>query len=152
MSDIEFRVVAFDAPEAVEMIEELQSEYVTRYGSGDETPVEPAEFAPPRGIFVIASDAGHPVGCAGVRITEPGLGELKRMYVRHSARRRGIARQLLDRMENEARALGATRLRLETGARQPEALALYISAGYSDAEPFGHYADYPLSHHLAKAL
>jgi ribosomal protein S18 acetylase RimI-like enzyme len=74
------------------------------------------------------------------------------MYVAPAARRRGIARALLDHLEGEARTLGATRLRLETGLHQPEALALYASAGYAEAEPFGHYAGAPLARHLAKNL
>ena len=74
------------------------------------------------------------------------------MYVIPAARRRGIARALLDHLEDEARTLGATRLRLETGLHQPEAIALYASAGYVETEPFGHYAGAPLARHLAKNL
>lgn len=150
--DLELRVTAYDAVEAQQLIAELQAEYVARYGSGDETPVDPAEFTPPNGIFVVAWQAREPVACAGVRINEPGLAELKRMYVRAGARGRGIARRLLREMESEARTLGARRLRLETGARQPEAIALYESAGYLPIDPFGHYADQPLSRHLGKML
>lgn len=101
---------------------------------------------------MIGRDAGQPVACGGVRLVEPQVGELKRMYVVPAARRRGIARALLHHLEHEARALGATRLRLETGLHQPEAIALYASAGYADAEPFGHYAGAPLARHLAKNL
>ena len=152
MSDLELRVSRYDAPEAELLIGELQAEYVVRYGSNDATPVDPAEFAPPQGVFVVGWAGGTPVACAGVRLNEPGLAELKRMYVRAGARGRGFARQLLRRMEAEARALGAQRLRLETGARQPEAIALYESAGYVAVDPFGHYADQPLSRHLGKDL
>jgi GNAT superfamily N-acetyltransferase len=152
VSDIEFRVTAFDAPESAELIEEVQGEYVVRYGGRDETAVDPAEFVPPQGVFIVGWDGDLPVACGGVRITGPGLAELKRVFVRAAARRRGIARQLLDRLENEARSLGAARLRLETGIRQPEAIAMYESAGYTDTDPFGHYADEPLSRHLAKVL
>ena len=150
--DLQLRVSRYDAPEAVELIAELQAEYVVRYGSGDATPVDPGEFAPPQGIFIVGWDAGTPVACAGVRLNAPDLAELKRMYVRAGARGKGFARQLLRRMEAEARALGARQLRLETGARQPEALALYESAGYVEVDPFGHYADEPLSRHLGKEL
>mgnify|MGYP001556039694 CR=1 FL=1 len=152
MSDVEFLVTAYDAPESVELIDELQAEYVRRYGSGDDTPVAVAEFALPRGIFIVGWSDGQPVACGGLRVPEPGVVELKRMYVRSAARRRGIARLLLAPLEDEARGLGATQLRLETGARQPEAIAMYASAGYVDTEPFGHYADAPESRHLAKHL
>jgi GNAT superfamily N-acetyltransferase len=149
---IEFRVAAFDAPESVELIEAVQREYVVRYGGPDETRLDAAEFAPPQGIFVVGWDADRPVACGGVRLIEPGVAELKRMYVTAAVRRRGIARRLLARLESEAAALGATALRLETGTKQPEALALYASAGYLDVEPFGYYACAPLSRHLGKAL
>ena len=152
MSDVELTVTSYDSPEAVELIDEVQAEYVVRYGSGDASPVDATEFAPPQGIFIVGSDADGPVACGGIRLTEPGLAELKRMYVRARARRRGIARMLLARLEDEARTMGAVTLRLETGARQPEAIALYASAGYLQTEPFGHYAESPTSRHLAKPL
>jgi GNAT superfamily N-acetyltransferase len=148
----EFKAAAFDAPESVELIEAVQQEYVVRYGSRDGTHLEVAEFAPPQGIFVVGWDADRPVACGGARIVEAGVAELKRMYVAPSVRRRGIARALLSRLEIEAHALGAVVLRLETGLHQPEAIALYESAGYLETEPFGYYADAPLARHLAKQL
>jgi GNAT superfamily N-acetyltransferase len=147
-----FRARPFDAAESGDLIEQVQQEYVMRYGSPDRTKLEVAEFAPPAGVFVIGWDGDRAVACGGVRMVVPGLGELKRMYVVPDARRRGIARLLLAHLEEEARRLGATRLRLETGMNQPEALALYQSAGYVATEPFGYYAGAPLARHLAKEL
>jgi GNAT superfamily N-acetyltransferase len=152
VTELEFTAVALDAPESLELIEAVQQEYVVRYGGRDVTELAVAEFAPPQGIFVVGRDAGRPVACGGVRLVGPQVGELKRMYVVPAARRRGIARALLDHLEREARTLGATHLRLETGLHQPEAIALYASAGYAEAEPFGHYAGAPLARHLAKNL
>jgi GNAT superfamily N-acetyltransferase len=152
VNEPEFTVAALDAPESLELIEAVQQEYVVRYGGRDITELAVAEFAPPQGIFVIGRDAGQLVACGGVRLVEAEVGELKRMYVVPAARRRGIARALLHHLEGEARTLGATRLRLETGLHQPEALALYASDGYVEAEPFGHYAGAPLARHLAKNL
>ncbi len=157
---VTFREVPFSSTAAAQLVAEVQAEYVARYGGPDETPVAEEEFSSPRGIFIIgfvsenggSVDGGVPVACAGVRMVAEGVAELKRMYVRPQARRRGIARQLLVRVEAEAVRLGATSLRLETGVAQPEAIALYQSAGYRDAEPFGHYACQPGSRHLAKAL
>lgn len=152
MTDVVFTAAALDAPESLELIEAVQQEYVVRYGGPDVTELAVAEFAPPQGMFVIGRDAGQPVACGGVRLVAPDVGELKRMYVIPAARRRGIARALLEHLEHQARALGATRLRLETGLNQPEAIALYASAGYVDGQPFGHYAGAPLARHLAKNL
>ncbi len=66
--------------------------------------------------------------------------EVKRMYVAPSARRRGLARLMLAHLETTARAAGADVMILETGTAQPEAMALYVAAGYEPVEPFGHYA------------
>ncbi|MGP4004195.1 GNAT family N-acetyltransferase, partial [Streptomyces sp. 8N706] len=68
------------------------------------------------------------------------------------ARRRGCARTLLAELEKAALAAGRRRLVLETGIKQPEAVALYESAGYSGVPPFGYYADDPDTLHLGKAL
>jgi GNAT superfamily N-acetyltransferase len=152
MNSVEFKPAALDAAVSLELIEEVQQEYVVRYGSRDVTELSAIEFTPPQGIFMIGWDAEQPVACGGVRLVAPGVAELKRMYVVPEARRRGIARAMLADLESQARLLGAAHLRLETGLHQPEALSLYASAGYIDAEPFGHYAGAPLARHLAKSL
>jgi len=149
---LDFRTVPFDSTVAMTLVEEVQAEYVIRYGGPDETPLDPGEFAPPQGIFVVGWEGEEVLGCGGVRLITTHVAELKRMYVRPRARRRGVARKLLQQLEHEAAALGAKELRLETGSKQPEAIALYRSAGYVDTEPFGHYAESPLAFHLAKSL
>jgi ribosomal protein S18 acetylase RimI-like enzyme len=63
-----------------------------------------------------------------------------------------VGRALLDTLEGEARALGVVRLVLETGIRQPEALALYERAGFRRIPAFGDYVDSRLSVYMAKAL
>jgi len=74
------------------------------------------------------------------------------MYVRPSYQRRGLARELLAHIEITSRAAGFTRLILETGLEQPEAVAMYRAAGYEDIPAFGYYAGEPLSVHLGKVL
>jgi GNAT superfamily N-acetyltransferase len=74
------------------------------------------------------------------------------MFVRRAVRGRGLSRLLLDAIEQRARLLGAHRLVLETGVRQTEAVGLYRSAGYTEIERFGEYADSPLSLCMAKTL
>jgi ribosomal protein S18 acetylase RimI-like enzyme len=66
--------------------------------------------------------------------------EIKRMYVSAGARRRGLARVMLTELERSAAAAGVTELVLNTGPSQPEAIALYESAGYRPVPGFGHYA------------
>lgn len=143
--------VTYDAPTAAELIEEVQQEYVVRYGGRDGTPVDPAEFAPPRGMFLICSMDGTGVACGGWR-DRGTAAEIKRMYVRPVARGAGVARAMLAELERTARAAGFQRMILETGSKQPEAVALYRSAGYTDVPAFGHYADSAGSIHLGKDL
>jgi GNAT superfamily N-acetyltransferase len=78
--------------------------------------------------------------------------EIRRMYVRPQFQRRGLARVLLDTIESTAANGGFTRMILETGLAQPEAIELYRSAGYEDIEAFGFYAGEELSVHLGKLL
>jgi putative acetyltransferase len=95
---------------------------------------------------VVARDAdGSALGCGALRLLEPGVAEIKRMYTRPDARGRGIARAVLERLEDEARARGIGVLRLETGPMQPEAHRLYETGGYEPIPAFGAYAGEPLS-------
>ncbi len=89
--------------------------------------------------FFLARLGGSAVGCGGVALLD-GFGEVKRMYVRESARGRGVARALLSRIDMETAAAGLAVLRLETGARQSAAMRLYERAGFRRCEPFGEYA------------
>lgn len=92
----------------------------------------PGEFVPPRGRFLVAYDHHHPVGCGGVKRLDDATGEIKRVYVAPDARGRGVARALLGALEAAATELGCRSVRLDTGDRQPEALALFRSAGYRE--------------------
>ena len=98
------------------------------------------------------SAANVAVGCGGIRRYDEHTGEIKRMYVKPELRRRGISRVVLEELEARARAIGYTELVLETGTRQPEAIALYESADYESIEPYGFYKDAPSSRCYAKSL
>jgi GNAT superfamily N-acetyltransferase len=146
------RDARLDDPDGLALVEELQQEYVQRYGGRDETPVDPREFDPPNGAFMVAELDGVLVGCAGLRRFGPDLAELKRMFIRTPYRRRGLARVLLAAAENRALELGYRRLILETGSKQPEAVALYESSGYGPHEKVGHYRDSDLSRMFVRDL
>jgi GNAT superfamily N-acetyltransferase len=146
-----FDVLPYTHPDVAALIEEIQRDLAVRYGGPDETPVTPADFAPPRGLFLVAYLDGAPAGCGGWRSRGTDA-ELKRLYTVPAARRTGVARAVLAELERTARAAGHTRLILETGTRQPEAIALYSAAGYTEVPPFGHYADSPESVYLGKTL
>ena len=130
------------------------SELLARYGVPDADPDElrADHLAPPHGVFVVAWVDGDAIGCGGIRQYDATTGEIKRMYVKPEMRRRGISRAVLEELEARARAIGYVRLVLETGVRQPEAIALYESAGYDAIEPYGYYKHEPASRCYAKAL
>lgn len=157
---IVLRVVSFDHPDAVRLTEEVQAVYRERYGGEDATPMDPREFAPPCGLFLVGYVDGSAVACGGWRARggpedpslQPGDAEVKRMYVTGAHRGRGHARAVLAELERTAAAAGRRRLVLETGTLQPEAIMLYTSAGYEPIPPFGAYRDSPHSRYYAKPL
>ena len=176
---LELRPATYDHPDAALLVAAVQREYVLRYGGRDATPVDPAEFAPPNGHFVVGYAAGEPVACGGWRARDPGRSrdrgsvcavsgaaapsaeadalrdgdaEVKRMFVVAGHRDRGHARAVLAELERSAAAAGRRRTVLETGTRQPEAIALYTSSGYVPMTTFGVYRDSPNCRCFAKAL
>ncbi|MBT2505530.1 GNAT family N-acetyltransferase [Streptomyces sp. ISL-98] len=151
----------YDHPDALKLEAEVQQEYIERYdGDGDTTPLDPTMFAPPSGLYLIAYDEqSRPVATGGWRSRDKngegyadGDAELKRMYVISECRGLGLARRILAVLEADARAAGRIRMVLETGIQQPEAIALYASAGYAPAEKFGHFREYETSRCFAKPL
>ena len=141
-----------DTPVGEALVEALLAEYVVRYGGHGGDQPSPDEFTAPGGAFVIAFLGETPVGCGGLRRLTPEVGEIKRMYVEPGARGKGVGRTILRALERHARESGYAALRLETGARQPEAIALYESEGYLPIEPYGYYRESPLSRCFEKHL
>jgi len=93
----------------------------------------------PQVRFFLARRNGIAVACGGVALF-PEYAEVKRMYVRPSARGQGVAEAILARIEQEVRSAGLSVLRLETGDRQFAAMRLYVRAGFRECPPFGDYA------------
>jgi ribosomal protein S18 acetylase RimI-like enzyme len=160
VSALDLRPTAFDHADSVRLIGELQAHYVGLYGDGDDTPVDPAEFAAPAGHFVLGYLDGVAVASGGWRAREdgddphlrPGDAEIKRMYVVPAARGHGFARAVLAELERTAAAAGRRRMVLETTTLQPDAVGLYVSCGYRPIPTFGHYRDDPRNRCYAKAL
>ncbi|WP_345627892.1 GNAT family N-acetyltransferase [Rugosimonospora acidiphila] len=146
MSDLEIVRTDYLDPVAREIVAAAMADLSGRYGgNGDDTPVDPAEFDPPTGSFLVAWLDGEPVACGGWRThhQDPGVAEIKRVFTLDSARRRGVGLAVLRAIEESARAAGRGRAILETGSRQPEAIALYERVGYQLIPNFGHYKDEP---------
>ncbi len=141
----ELRPVSYDHPDAQELTARAQAYYVELYGGPDEDPLTAAEFAAPRGGFVVGYLDGAPVAMGGWSFTASDLGDrvakIRRMYVDAAARRQGLAGGVLAHLEAEALSHGATTIVLTTGQPQLAAIAFYRSHGYTDVAPFGYYAD-----------
>jgi GNAT superfamily N-acetyltransferase len=143
----------FDSPVSQMLCAEIQEEYVRRYGGGDETELGDDDFTPPNGDFFVAyGEDGEPLGCGGWRAHGDDDAEMKRVYVREGARRRGLARLLVATVEASAAEAGRKRVILETGPRQPEAIGMYEALGYVPVAPFGFYACTEGSIHLGREL
>ena len=140
------------------LIDEVQAEYVVRYGGRDDTPLDHLMFEPPEGSFFVAYLGGRPVATGAWRHSgvaafgTTATAEIKRMYVVPAARGQGLARRLLAHLERSAAEHGAEAVVLETGLAQPEAIALYESSGYTPVPAFGYYKDAPLSRCFGKRL
>ena len=110
---------------------------------------EAEAFRPPHGAFLIARAGDTVLGCVSLKTVEPGLGEVKRLWVDPAARGQGLARRLMARVEDVARALGFARLVLDTNAALTEAIALYRATGWHDTAP---YTGFPATHWFTKPL
>ena len=88
-------------------------------------------FRGPNAAWIVLYEDGEAVACAGLRELEPGVAEIKRMFVKPRARGRGLARRMLAELEGIAREAGQREVRLFTTDMLPEAMALYASEGYT---------------------
>jgi ribosomal protein S18 acetylase RimI-like enzyme len=146
------RALPYDDPLAQYLVEQVQEEYVQRYGGRDAAVVDPAEFLPPAGLFLVAEIDGVPAGCGAWRVLPSGVAEIKRMYVAPEFRRLGLARVVVAELESAAARAGYAEVVLNTGHEQPEALALYDRLGYRPVAGYGVYACAPGAVFLGKPL
>lgn len=130
------RAERIDGPVATALIRGLSAELKERYGAGESGLLDPARFCPPTGTFLVAYVDGHPAACGGIQRAGDRVAELKRMFVRQRYRRAGLGRTILRAIEEKAADLGYEALRIETGPRQPDAIALYRAEGYEEVPPF----------------
>jgi putative acetyltransferase len=124
------------------LILELEAELTRLYTAGQRHGLAPDEAVRAGVVFFVARLDGVAVGCGGVAVGGD-LGELKRMYVRPQARRRGVASAILARLEDVARVRGVRRLVLETGDALRAAIRFYERAGFARCAPFGAYTRMP---------
>jgi len=139
--------------DSTKLLADLTEELSKLYGDhGGANSFSPADVTVSNSSFLVARRRGKAIGCGGLRPLTTGTAEVKRMYVSREARRLGVAARLLRELEVVAEKFGYERVRLETGLKQPEAIALYESAGYRRVDCYGQYVSNALSICFEKTL
>jgi GNAT superfamily N-acetyltransferase len=147
VSHVVLREEPADGAPATSLLDGFEAEIAVLYPNWSPSigpSAKPAEFAPPGGCFVIAYEDGVALGGGGFKRLNESSAEIKRMFVAPAARGRGVARLVLRELERIAAARGYSVVRLDTGASQPHALALYRSEQY---RAIGDYNGNPFATH-----
>lgn len=122
-------------PRAILLIEQLTYEYSTRYADdpddGEMHRYPPEAFAPPHGSFLLLLRGGAAIAGGAFIRYDDHTAEFKRVWTHDQHRRQGLARKVLGELELQASRQGYARVYLTTGFRQPEAVGLYLSSGYT---------------------
>jgi DNA-binding MarR family transcriptional regulator len=132
---------------AVQAVGRYFAELTQRFGF-DPTGLDEKDTAalrPPSGLFVVAVSDGESIACGGIQTLEPGIGEIKRMWVHAAWRGAGLGSRLLRHLEDRASGLGHLTLRLDTNQSLTEAIAMYKRAGYRGRR---RYNDNPYATHF----
>ncbi len=114
----------------------LEDRFEEGYDPAQGQRTDSKEFSPPEGVFLVARRGMEPVGCGALKSAQPGIGEIKRLWVAKSTRGLGLGQQLLSALEKEARLLGMSAIRLDTNRSLTEAKALYLKNGYVEVQRF----------------
>jgi len=142
-------------PEAARLLAELSAELGARYEDDGAGAFVPEDATVPRSAFLIARVEDRAVGCGALvphDSAQPHIAEIKRMYVTVDERGKGVSTEVLRQLEARARSFGYAAVRLETGILQPEAIHLYVKAGYTRIAKYGKHAQNPLSACFQKTL
>ena len=135
-------------------LEELRQRFESGFDPGRGPSAAPGELVPPKGLFLLARLDGEAVGCAALKATGQGAGEIKRMWVAPAARGLGIAQRLLDALETHAAGMALQTLQLDTNRALTEARALYLRNGYREIPAYNDnpYADHWFEKRLDAAV
>jgi putative acetyltransferase len=136
--DLQIEIALTATDELRLLISELETVLAAEYPPEQRHGLSLDAIFQPHVRFFIARLKGVAVGCGGVALF-PDYAEVKRMYVRGSARGQGVADAILARLEAEVRRAGLLVLRLETGDRQVAAMRLYVRSGFRECPAFGDY-------------
>ncbi|MEN9704595.1 MAG: hypothetical protein RLZZ393_474 [Pseudomonadota bacterium] len=146
------RFESADQPDVIALIDALDAYQMPLYPPESHHGIDVRALCRPEVRFAVVRDERAVAVACGAVVLEGLQGELKRMYVDPAFRGRGIGRVLMGFLEQAAVEHGCKRLLLETGVRQPEAIAFYEACGFRHRGPFGDYTTDPHSVFLQKEL
>ena len=152
MTHVDIQKMYADESVSRALLRELDGELLQFYPREHMYGLHPGEERDPALHFFVMFDGSAALGCGALRVLDPGLGEIKRMYVRRAYRGRGLSRLMLRHLEKTAGDIGVRCLRLETGPEQREAISLYKASGYTDIPAYGEYVGSPVSICMEKEL
>ncbi len=141
-----------DSPDALALVAELEAVLEPLYPAESQHGYTVGKLLQENVDFFVIRVDGRAAGCGGLKIYGKEYGEIKRMYIRPEFRGRGLAKRMLEHLENTARGNNVVLLRLETGIFQSEAIALYERMGYKSIPAFGEYKQDPLSLYFEKQI
>jgi putative acetyltransferase len=137
------RIVAAKDEEKIRVVRLLFEEYADTLGIdlcfqgfAEELATLPGAYAPPSGRLLLALNESKPAGCVALRVLEPGICEMKRLFVRPAFRGSGLGRRLVERVVSEGRDAGYNRMRLDTLPSMRAAQSLYMELGFTPISPY----------------
>jgi GNAT superfamily N-acetyltransferase len=148
MAEVTIAPEAADSEDVRRAFERYYAELDERFAGGFEVaaalPLELEQLTPPRGLVLVARLDGVAVGCGALKLSDPEVAEIKRMWVAPEARGRGLGSRLLEALEGQAAMAGKLVARLETNGSLAEAVAMYRRHGYREVPAFNdeRYADH----------
>jgi len=139
-----FSMTQASSPAQIAQVRELFLEYAQSLGFSlcfqnfdQELAGLPGDYRPPEGRLLLAEYEGQVAGCVALHKLEPGICEMKRLYLRPAFRGKGLGRKLAEVILEEARSIGYERLRLDTvGPVMKDAVALYRALGFREIAPY----------------
>lgn len=138
-------------PDATALIDGSQADLRAVYSAEECFSFTAQALDEPGNQFFVARLAGTAVGCVAL-CHRDGYAEIKRLYVLPENRGSGVARALMDNLENQARRSGRQLIHLETGPKLTAGVALYRAMGYVECSAFGGYSAHPASLFMQKTL